>query len=323
MYDQAPAQRSSDTAAASLHRIIFLVHSDRSTAAVGASAELLEAANELSGKGFYSFEIAYGLDPLRGLNSAGRNQTLILFGQSSERWQAPPEIQAPLRSKLPCFHRIGLVGGAVFLLQDLPGLKDREATVHPRLEFAARESRITVCSDPGPVWQDGPVHSAFGGLAAMHMILAMIAEDLGAFLAQSVAEDVGLSPSGRARKLSERSKYMRQAEGSLLLLRGLGMMQENIENPIPGRQLAAALAVSPRQLERSFRAKFGETPMTVYRNIRLEHAHQLLYQTDLPMMEVCIASGFASKSNFAHWYRERYGQMPSQARKTRYTGAAG
>ena len=107
------------------------------------------------------------------------------------------------------------------------------------------------------------------------------------------------------------------------MARGLGLMQDNIENPITGRALAKALAVSPRQLERSFRGKLGETPMTVYRNIRLEHAHQLLCQTDLPMMEVCLASGFATRSIFVRWYRERYGQIPAQARKMRYTGMAG
>ncbi|WP_343211859.1 helix-turn-helix domain-containing protein (plasmid) [Aliisedimentitalea scapharcae] len=323
MYDQAVAPFSGRSSSIGLHKVSILVQSSNSNAAIGACTELLEAANELTGQDFYRVKISAGLDQLRGVSSGGRNQTLILFGQSSERWQASPEIRSPLRSKLPCFHRIGLVGGAVFLLQDLPGLSQREVTVHPRLEFAARESRFAVCSDPGPVWQDGHVHSAFGGIAAMHMILALVAEDLGAFVAQSVAADVGLTLDTRARALSEQSKYLRQAEGSPLLLRGLEMMQDNIDTPIPGRSLALALAVSPRQLERSFRCKFGETPMTVYRNIRLEHAHQLLYQTDLPIMEVCVASGFTSNSNFSHWYRERYGQKPTEARKLRYTGVAG
>ncbi|WP_424980040.1 GlxA family transcriptional regulator [Leisingera sp. S232] len=323
MYDQAVCDPSDSSVSIGQHNVSILVQSCNSNSAIGACTELLDSANELVGKDYYRFETVSGLEPLRGVSSGGRNQTLILFGQSRERWQASEEIRGPLRSKLPCFHRIGLVGGAVFLLQDVPGLKQREVTVHPRLEFAARESRFAICSDPGPIWRDGHVHSAFGGIAAMHMILAMVAEDLGAFVAQSVAADVGLTLDACARSHSEKSKYMRQAEGSALLLRGLEMMQENIESPIPGRRLAAALAVSPRQLERSFRRKFGETPMAVYRNIRLEHAHQLLYQTDLPILEVCVASGFASKSNFSHWYRERYGQMPSQARKLRYTGAAG
>lgn len=323
MYYQAVTTFSDRSATSGLHKVYILVHSCNSNAALGACIELLEGANELAGQDFYRVEIATGLDHLRGVSSNGRNQTLILFGQSGERWQAAPEIKGSLRRKVPCFHRIGLVGGAVFLLQDLPGLNQREVTVHPRLEIAARESRFAVCSDPGPVWQDGHVHSAFGGIAAMHMIVAMVAEDLGAFVAQSVAANVGLTLDTRAQALSEQSKYKRQAEGNVMLLRGLEMMQDNIETPISGRRLAAALAISPRQLERNFRCKFGETPMAVYRNIRLEHAHQLLYQTDLPILEVCVASGFTSNSNFSHWYRVRYGQNPNQARKMRYTGGAG
>ncbi|WP_152618565.1 helix-turn-helix domain-containing protein [Leisingera sp. ANG-Vp] len=66
-----------------------------------------------------------------------------------------------------------------------------------------------------------------------------------------------------------------------------------------------------------------EDILKLLREIELKHAHQLLCQTDLPMMEVCVASGFASKSNFAHWYRQQYRQMPTQARKLCFTGAAG
>ena len=322
MHNHNTAEPSDESPTKGLHRVVFLLEPDCPRSAVEVAAELFATANALLERDFYSVQFLHGLDSLRSLNSADRNQTLILFGQNGERWQTEQDIGVLLRSKLPCFHRLGLVGGAVFLLQDLPGLKGREVTVHPKLEFAARESRISVCSEPSPIWQDGNVYSAFSGIAAMHMILSLITADLGAFLAQSVAAEVGLTLEGRARHLCLSSWYIREAEGCSIVVRGLEMMQENVENPFPGRKLAEAVAVSPRTLERSFRTKLGQSPMTVYRNIRLDRAHQLLGQTDLSLMEVCVASGFSSKSNFVHWYRERYGQNPAQARKLRYSGTA-
>ena len=301
------------------HLVQFLVQSPRSHGAVAACRELLDTANELTGQDLYHCQISSGLNLLQDLKSHKKNQTVILFGQSSERWHLEEEAITALRKKLPCFQRIGLVGGAVFLARGIPGLRERLVTAHPNLAAAAHECEIRLCPDRNPVWQDKHVLSAFGGIAAMYLILGIIAEDLGEFVVQSVADFVGLSRNG-ATTSAEQNNYLRRAEGRPVLMRSLAMMRDNIENPISSRELAAEVAVSSRQLERRFRQMFRETPMTVYRNIRLDHAHQLLRQTDLPLMEVSLASGFATKPNFARWYRTRYGQTPSDSRKMRYTG---
>ncbi|WP_308443951.1 helix-turn-helix domain-containing protein [Leeia speluncae] len=65
-----------------------------------------------------------------------------------------------------------------------------------------------------------------------------------------------------------------------------------------------------RQLERLFKALLKTTPSLFYLNLRLERARQLLKQTGLGVMEVCVACGFESSTYFARAYRQRFGQSP-------------
>ena len=47
---------------------------------------------------------------------------------------------------------------------------------------------------------------------------------------------------------------------------------------------------------------------------RLTRARHLLLNTDLPLIEIAIACGFASSSHFSKCYRERYGTSPYRER---------
>src|SRR5690606_22811287 len=59
-------------------------------------------------------------------------------------------------------------------------------------------------------------------------------------------------------------------------------------------QLAARLGVSDRHLRRIFEAALGISPLQYLQTRRLLAAKQLLTDTDLPVTQVALASGFAS-----------------------------
>jgi AraC family transcriptional regulator of adaptative response / DNA-3-methyladenine glycosylase II len=89
--------------------------------------------------------------------------------------------------------------------------------------------------------------------------------------------------------------------------------------------LAARLGVSERHLRRIFEAHLGVSPLQYLQTRRLLAAKQLLADTQLPVAQVALASGFASVRRFNTVFAERYGLNPSQLRRSgheRVTGMA-
>jgi transcriptional regulator GlxA family with amidase domain len=98
------------------------------------------------------------------------------------------------------------------------------------------------------------------------------------------------------------------------LIEAVGMMQAAIEEPRDVRDIAAAVELSPRQLERLFAKYVQQNPSRYYLELRLEHARSLLSQTTRPILDIAVASGFASASHFSRCYRMLYGRKPSDER---------
>ena len=81
---------------------------------------------------------------------------------------------------------------------------------------------------------------------------------------------------------------------------------------LPG--LAAIAGVSVRQLTRLFKAKLGYSPMTYYRDLRLDVAERFLTGSALSLTEIALATGFANSSHFSKAYAMRRGNPPSHLR---------
>jgi AraC family transcriptional regulator of adaptative response / DNA-3-methyladenine glycosylase II len=79
--------------------------------------------------------------------------------------------------------------------------------------------------------------------------------------------------------------------------------------------LARELGLSSRQLRRAVQQEFGVSPVELAQTRRLLLAKQLLTETTLPLIEVALASGFASVRRFNALFRAHYGMPPSQLRR--------
>ena len=101
------------------------------------------------------------------------------------------------------------------------------------------------------------------------------------------------------------------------LVRVIGEMERQCEQPLSSETLAAQVGISVRQLERLFRHHLDTTPSAFYLELRLDKARQLLRQSDLSVMEVSLACGFESASYFSRCYRRRFAASPSQDRHER------
>ena len=81
--------------------------------------------------------------------------------------------------------------------------------------------------------------------------------------------------------------------------------------------LAAKLGVTDRHLRRIFQAVHGVAPLDYITTQRLLLAKQLLTDTQQPITQVALASGFASLRRFNAAFVERYRFNPTQLRRER------
>jgi AraC family transcriptional regulator of adaptative response / DNA-3-methyladenine glycosylase II len=78
--------------------------------------------------------------------------------------------------------------------------------------------------------------------------------------------------------------------------------------------LAATLGVTDRHLRRVFQDEFGVSPIAYAQTQRLLLAKRLLTDTGMAVVDVAMASGFASLRRFNHLFRTRYRMTPVELR---------
>ncbi len=79
--------------------------------------------------------------------------------------------------------------------------------------------------------------------------------------------------------------------------------------------VARRLGVTDRHLRRVFQLEFGVAPVAYAQTQRLLLAKRLLTDTDLPVLDVALSSGFASLRRFNHLFRTRYRMTPGDLRR--------
>ncbi|MBC7702619.1 MAG: helix-turn-helix domain-containing protein, partial [Rhodoferax sp.] len=93
------------------------------------------------------------------------------------------------------------------------------------------------------------------------------------------------------------------------------------ETELSVENLAAKMGVSDRHLRRIFEAKLGVSPMQYLQTRRLLTAKQLLADTDLPVTQVALASGYASLRRFNAAFVAHYKLNPTQLRRAGATAS--
>ncbi|WP_428241430.1 helix-turn-helix domain-containing protein [Gynuella sp.] len=88
------------------------------------------------------------------------------------------------------------------------------------------------------------------------------------------------------------------------------------DNNLTVARLGRRLGVPAREVTHATNRVAGSNFSRFVNGYRIRHAQQLLRETDLPVTEIMLESGFSSKSSFNTEFRRLTGQTPSQYRKT-------
>ena len=209
---------------------------------------------------------------------------------------------------------IGGISGGPYVLAKAGLLDERRATLHWEHLPAFREAFPNVTVVPSLFEIDGNRITCSGGISALDMMVALIQRDHGRQLAASVGEwflHTHIREGFGPQRMDLRYRLGVADEKLLHVLR---VMERSIETPFSRATLAHEAGISLRQLERLFQRHIGHGIRGHYRWLRLERARQLLRETTLPVLDVALATGFASSSQFARAYSRAFGEPPSCTR---------
>jgi AraC family transcriptional regulator len=84
----------------------------------------------------------------------------------------------------------------------------------------------------------------------------------------------------------------------------------HLEKDLSVEELASHLGISPSYFARSFRSSVGLAPHAYVMRRRLLRAQELLANTDLPLIDIALATGFADQSHFSRRFHQMTGVPP-------------
>lgn len=95
---------------------------------------------------------------------------------------------------------------------------------------------------------------------------------------------------------------------------GYHYLLNHFRSPVTLKDVAARCSVSREHFIREFGARYDESPGTLLRRLRLEHAQTLIAATSLSVQDIALASGFTSSNTFCRAYRRTFGRSPGARR---------
>lgn len=291
------------------------------------AVEPLRAANQLSGKQLYRWwNAAPGDKPALASNGAavmpdfkvgadvGALDLLLVCAGGNPSTFNDRRTFAWLKKLARQGIKLGGVSGGPFILAKAGLLAGRRCTVHwehlPALQEAFPDLQLT-----RSLFEfDRDRVTCSGGVAGLDMMAAFIRRDHGYELAAAVSDWL-LHTQVRDGGLPQRMDLrFRLGVGDAKLLEVLKAMEAHIETPLSRERLAELAGVSLRQLERTFHRELGRGVHEHYLDLRLARSRQLLRETSLSMLEVGLATGFGSASQFSRTFRRSFGMTPREAR---------
>ena len=314
------------TGESSTQTVGFLLVPGFALMSYAAAIEPLRAANLLSGKELYRWwHAAPGGKPVMasnglaiipdcGTSSDPNADTVFVCAGGNPAIFDDKAVFAWLRRLARRGVTMGGISGGPYLLAKAGLLDERRATLHWEHMPAFREAFPDVTVVPSLFEIDGNRITCSGGISALDMMVALIERDHGRQLAASVGDwflHTHIREGFGPQRMDLRYRLGVAHEKLLSVLRA---MERSIETPLPRGELARQAGISLRQLERLFQRHIGHGIHSHYRWLRLERARQLLRETSLPVLDVALATGFASSSQFARAYSRAFGEPPSDTR---------
>ncbi|MFC6585307.1 GlxA family transcriptional regulator [Sulfitobacter aestuariivivens] len=289
--------------------------------------EPLRAANEISqqdhfawrvisedgGKVTSSARVVFDADV--ALDGARDIDLLMVLASPVSSFADPRKGNGALRRMARGGLHFGAVSGGVFQLARAGLLEGHRASVHWCYDAAFRAEFPDLEVDGNLIVTDRRCHTVSGSDAAFDLSLRLIEAALGPRVSYEVAcwfqhpvmrgdgvqQAIPLHPTGDARLPD-------------LVARAIALFSADLEAGMNVNDVAAALGVTPRQVERSFKSALGQSPLHYFRQLRMKAARQMVLYTRESVEDIAFAVGYATATPLNRHYKTAFGLLPSQDR---------
>jgi len=307
-------------------RFVFVLLPNFTLLSFAAALECLRIANRMVGRTVYDWQlIGEGGGDLKcsagtsflldsDLGELDRDDVMVVCGGIDIQSSTSKKLLSWLRREArKGIQIVGLCTAAHSLAK--AGLLDgKRATIHWENQDSFAEEFDEVELTKSVFVVDGNRMTTAGGTSSIDLMLKIVADDYGEEIANAVADQQiysSIRTDQDTQRLSVPTRIgVRHPKLSLVIQ----MMENNIEEPISPSILAKDVGMSTRQLERLFRRYLNRSPKRYYMELRLQKARNLLMQTDMSVINVALACGFASPSHFSKCYRAHYDTTPYRER---------
>ena len=305
---------------------VFLLLERFSMIAFAGAVEPLRLANRMAGQALFRWRavtesggsVTSSSDVVvqsnAGLEELGRDTTVFVVGGQNVKAATTKPVLTWLRRESRRGLGVGALCTGAHTIAQAGLLEGRRCTIHweNRDSFEEEFPEIDLTQNIYVIDRDR--YTAAGGTASTDLMLKIIALRHGSELANLVADQLihtALRSDKDEQRLSIPTRIgVRHPKLAAVIRR----MEQNIEEPISPATLAKDVGMSTRQLERLFRRYLNRSPKRYYMELRLSKARNLLLQTDMSVINVALACGFASPSHFSKCYRALYKTTPYRER---------
>ena len=315
-----------DTHSGKPKRFVFVLLNKFSMLSFASAIECLRIGNRMAGKEIYSWcTVGEGGDLVSC--SAGttfkldtdliellRDDVIMICGGIDVQAATTKRLLGWVRRESRKGLAIGGLCTTAYCLAKAGLLDGKKATIHWENQDSFAEEFEDVELTKSVFVVDGNKMTTAGGTSSIDLMLKLIADAHSEELANAVADQLiysSIRTDQDTQRLSVPTRIgVRHPKLSLVIQ----MMEVNIEEPISPSILAKDVGMSTRQLERLFRRYLNRSPKRYYMELRLQKARNLLMQTDMSVINVALACGFASPSHFSKCYRAHYDTTPYRER---------
>jgi transcriptional regulator GlxA family with amidase domain len=249
--------------------------------------------------------------------SEERIDTLVIpGGNGAESAAADETLVSFVRSAAPRCRRVATVCSGAFIGAAAGLLEGRRVTTHWARATRLRRVHPGLEVDPDPIYvRDGKYWSSAGVTAGIDLSLALVEDDLGVEVAQTIARWLVMflhRPGGQTQFASP--VWVPRAERS-----ALRAVQTLIEETPGGDHrlpnLAAAASMSVRHFTRVFTGEVGESPSRFVERTRLEAARRELERTAATLDVVAQRCGLGSAETLRRVFQRHLGVSPDAYRR--------
>jgi len=307
-------------------RVIFLLLDQFSMVPFASALDALRIANRfgktpvyswrLVGEGAGTITCSNGTQMIvdAGLEELSRNDTVLICGGLGIGAASSKPVLNWLRREARKGIAIGGLCTGAYTMAKAGLLDGKRCTIHWENHDSFVEEFDEVELSKAIYVVDGNRYTCAGGTSSLDLMLKLMATQHDSDMANWVADQL-LHTNIRTERDEQRLSIptrigVRHPKLSMVIQ----MMEANIEEPISPSILARDVGMSTRQLERLFSRYLSRSPKRYYMELRLQKARNLLMQTEMSVINVALACGFASPSHFSKCYRAQYDTTPYRER---------